>query len=79
MSNNRLTLLCLVVIGLKSQWGHWQEAKKTMTWLHTGEQSEREKKQTKNGDAVNYAVVEFVMDAGSALPLLVLHPSLLVY
>lgn len=33
----------------------------------------------KNSDAVNYAVVEFVMDARSASLLPVLHPSSQVY
>lgn len=73
--SNKFTLLCLALIGLKSQWRHWLGARKTTTWLNSGEQSQGKK----NSDAVNYAVVEFLMDVRSVSLLLVLHPSSQVY
>lgn len=72
--SNRITLLCFVLIGLKMLGRHWPGARKTATWLDSGEQSQEKKKEKRN-DVVNYVFEEFVMDASSALLLPVLHPS----
>lgn len=68
--SNRFTLLCLVLIGLKSQ---WSQKDHDMAELWRAEPGKR------NRDVVNYAVVEFVMDVRSVSLLLVLHPSSQVY
>lgn len=73
--SDQIGLPCCALIGLKKLWRHWLGARKTTTCLNSGEQSKGEK----NSDAVNYAVVEFVMDVRWASLLLVLHPSSQVY
>lgn len=59
--SDKISLLCFALIGLKSLWRHWPGARKTTTWQNSAEQSQ----EGTHGDAVNYAVVEFVMDVGS--------------
>lgn len=59
--SDKISLLCFALIGLKSLWRRWPGARKTTTRQNSAEQSQ----EGTHGDAVNYAVVEFVMDVGS--------------
>lgn len=70
--SNRITLLCFALIGLKKPVETLARSQ-SVTWLNSGEQSQEGGE--KKGDAVNYAVVGFVMDVRSASLFLVLHPS----
>lgn len=71
--SNRITLLCFALIGLKKPVETLARSQEEcdMAELWRAEPGGGEK----NSDAVNYAVVGFVMDVRSASLFLVLHPS----